>query len=112
MLMPHLNEVYDAAKYWLPVITVITLIVRAYRNAKHGITEWANQLFNNHLTHIQIATESTAASLKEMVTYQKASAESVKKVAEDLELHEKQDLEIQGKILTGIEVIKEIAKIN
>jgi len=107
-------EIYNQLKYWIPLTTVCTMIYRAYRQASKSITDWADKLMSNHLTHIQAATERSAVLLEEVrdnqaVQLEKAiyTAESVQKVAVDLEHHEQEDGKVQHDILTALEVLKD-----
>jgi hypothetical protein len=50
---------YEAVKFWLPLITIIGLIVKAYGSAKNNIGEWAHTLLNNHLSHLEAAATAT-----------------------------------------------------
>lgn len=54
------NLLYGELKFWLPLLTFSGLIVKAYLNFRKSTTEWMNQLLDNHLTHIQKATQTTS----------------------------------------------------
>src|SRR5208282_5633904 len=104
------NQMYDAIKFWLPITTAFTVVYGAYRNVLTKVTIWGNQLLENHLTHIQSATEDSARVLKEVRDNQATqlvqattTAVAVAKVAVDLEKHEEADGEVQQKILTALE---------
>ena len=98
---------YEAIKYWLPVTTAFTLIVKAYSSAKKGVGMWAHKLLANHLQHIQNNTEKSCVLLGQIVDFQKKAQNSIENVAIDLKDHVKSDDEIQGRILTGIEILKD-----
>lgn len=55
---------YEAVKFWLPLMTIGTLLVKAYLTTKKNIGGWAEKLLSNHLSHIQKATETTVAETK------------------------------------------------
>jgi hypothetical protein len=55
---------YEILRWWLPIITVITLVVKAYLSVKKSIGEWTNKLLDNHLAHIEKASISTEAETK------------------------------------------------
>jgi len=59
------NVFYEAIKFWLPMTTALTLVVKAYLGAKRGVSGWAEQLLSNHLSHIQTATETTVQETRE-----------------------------------------------
>jgi hypothetical protein len=84
---------YAAVKFWLPLLTAFGLVIKAYGSTKRGITAWADTLMNNHLSHIQAATEETARLLRDAI---KSDEE-----------HRKADLEVLQEIKTGIEVLKD-----
>jgi hypothetical protein len=50
---------YETIKFWLPLVTVGGIVIKAYLSAKKGIGEWAHSLLTNHLSHIEQATVST-----------------------------------------------------
>jgi len=108
------TQIYDAVKYWLPVTTFFTVGYSAYRSVLAKVTIWGNKLLENHLKHIQSATEESAKVLKEVRDNQISQgvkvdlvAAHVAKVANDLEKHEEADGEVQHQILTALEVLKD-----
>jgi hypothetical protein len=58
--LQHFGTVYTELKYWLPLLTIGTIIWKA----KSAITVWADTLLNNHLHSIQAATQSTETETK------------------------------------------------
>lgn len=50
---------YAGLKFWLPLASAFALIIKAYGTAKKNVSEWADKLLNNHLTHIEAATGAT-----------------------------------------------------
>ena len=58
--MSDIGYIYQEAKYWLPLVTIITLGWKA----KAAITVWADSILNNHLHSIQVATQSTETETK------------------------------------------------
>lgn len=84
---------YAALKFWLPIITAFTMVYKAYGSAKTGITAWADKLLNNHLSHIQSATEETANLMRESI-----QADSK---------YREQDARVQQEIITGIEILRD-----
>lgn len=73
--------------------TAFGLVIGAYRSAAKGITSWADKLLNNHLSHIQIATEQTAMLL--------AQAQKDQKEYQD------KDARVQQTIVTSLEILKD-----
>lgn len=61
--MSDLNAMYGELKFWLPMISGFSLAAGIWFKAKKSMQEWASKLLDNHLSHIQTATENTAASL-------------------------------------------------
>jgi hypothetical protein len=86
-------DVYAALKFWLPMVTAFGLIIKAYHSAAGGITSWADKLLNNHLSHIQAATEKTAALLEQSQKEQKA--------------YQEKDALVQHDITTSLAILKD-----
>ena len=105
-MSPFVLSALETLRWWVPLVSVSVLVWKAYADAKKSVREWADKLFENHLAHIQAASEQGAASLQRLVEYQHDSAVAVQKVAVDLEAHEQQDARVQAEILSGIEVLK------
>jgi hypothetical protein len=58
--LQHFGTAYTELKFWLPMVTVVTI----FWKAKSAITVWADTLLNNHLHSIQTATQSTEVETK------------------------------------------------
>jgi len=58
--LQHFSTAYTELKYWLPMVTIGTIIWKT----KSAITVWADQLLNNHLYSIQEATKNTETETK------------------------------------------------
>lgn len=99
--------IYEAAKYWLPLLSITTLVYRAYRKATRGITMWADKLMFNHLTHIQTATEKSATLLEEVRDDGKRTIELTLQVARDLKDYQALTGKAQGDILRDLAVLKD-----
>jgi len=116
---------YELIKYWMPWIGGGWLVLKAgywikdqIDTVQQGVTEWGHKLLNNHLSHIETATARTVTLLEEVRDNQlslsareEEVAKHVKQVVEDLKLHEKEDQDLQGKILTGIDILKDRTKV-
>lgn len=59
---------YDAVKFWLPLLSAFALVWKAYSGAKKNVSDWAETLFSNHLSHIQAATETTVEETRQTNT--------------------------------------------
>ncbi len=130
------EQLYDQAKYWLPLITIFSLLVHAYRTTGKKLTTWAESIIsskvdpvivllkgvnteivemnNNHLAHIESATKETLTVLTSMhesqlrvEDKQDKVAAKIEQVTDDLRDHEKDDNRIQGEILASLEVLKD-----
>ena len=107
-------DFYTALKFWLPMVSAFGLVIGAYRSGKRGITEWADALLNNHLSHIQVATESTArfsentaGLLVEIRNAGTAQATAVERVRMDLLKHEEEEAIVQRQIALDLAVLKD-----
>jgi len=112
---------YNAVKYWLPLVSVALVVFRVLVWIRNKINAtiastaaWGERLLHNHLLHIQTATEESVVILKEVRDNQseqldkaKVTAAAVEKVAVDLEKHENAEGEVQQKILTALEILKD-----
>ena len=103
--MVNLSDFYDALKFWLPIITGFTLIYKLVDKGVNAFGDWADKLLDNHLTHIQAATESTAESLKQLVSLHGMTAKAITKVADDLREHEDKDDRVQGEIAKNVAIL-------
>jgi len=59
--LQHFGTAYSEIKFWLPLITIITVFYKA----KTAVSGWADTLLNNHLSGIEKATVSTVTETKE-----------------------------------------------
>lgn len=91
-----LHFIYEELKYWLPVVTLMTLVVKAFFSSKRAVGEYADKLLNNHLAHIEAYSERAALA-----------SESGAKSAENLAKQIGEMARDQRDILTGIEVLKD-----
>lgn len=56
---------YEFLKWWLPIISAFTIIIRGWRTVVDRVTGWAEKLLNNHLHHIEANTAEAATALRE-----------------------------------------------
>jgi hypothetical protein len=108
-----LLEIYEQLKFWLPVSTFLALVYKAYTKAKDGVSMWAETLLDNHMAHIQGASErasdavvSLASYHKDMLESQKDLVKTLSSVKEDFHEYSRENARTQAAIATGIEVIK------
>jgi hypothetical protein len=113
--MIHLNwmDVYEHVKFWLPVSTAAGLLYRWYANLKRGVSKWADTLLDNHMVHIQSASEKASEAVVELAGYHKEMLDSQQKLVvaltdmqSDVHEHFSEDRKITAQVATGIEVIK------
>ena len=64
LLIASTYTAYELIKWWLPLVTAGTIVVKAYLTAKKSISEYAEKLLNNHLAGIETATKSTEVETK------------------------------------------------
>lgn len=81
----QINDVYEAVKYWGPLAGAFLMVYRSYKKAGQKLTEWADKLLNNHLHHIQEATQATVMLLRDMKEQDSQVAERVENVRINLE---------------------------
>jgi hypothetical protein len=109
---------YAALKFWLPMGTAFGLVIKAYRSLTTGVTSWADKLLNNHLSHIQAATESTASLtkiaaetsaqlLREILIESRRAAVASSQVQRDLKEYQNKDADTQRDIVTALAVLKD-----
>lgn len=75
--MIDIAMVYTGLKYWLPLISAFGLVMKGWKSAKAEISKSMDTLLNNHLSHIQTATETTVTETKktnELLTARHAEA--------------------------------------
>lgn len=65
MILLGTYTAYEILKFWLPVVSAFSLVIKAYFSMKKSIGAWANRLLDNHLSHIETATASTEQETKE-----------------------------------------------
>lgn len=65
--------IYALVKFWLPVITAFGLVIKGFHLASVGVSNWADRLLNNHLSHIEDSNERAATAISELASYHKES---------------------------------------
>lgn len=102
----NLPQLYAALVYILPIGTFLGFVVKAYLTAKQTISEWANTLLDNHMSHIQNAAEKASNSLAEMSETNKEICATMKEMRNDFQQNQREMVDVQHDILTGIEILK------
>ena len=104
---------YEQLKFWLPVVTFFTLLVKGYISMKKAAQSWANTMPDNHMAHIQASSERASTAVTELAGYHKEMLDQQRELVNNMTLmqrdfheHVAGDLRVQSAILTGIEVIK------
>jgi hypothetical protein len=112
--MTDLNMIYNEAKFWLPMITIFTIVIKAYLNGKKSVSEWADSLLNNHLHGIEQATKSTEVETKttnkllsEAAQRELATAGKVDMVQNTLHEHHGRELQVWQSVAEALTVLKE-----
>ena len=105
--MMNAGQFHDALTYWLPLLTICTIVYRAWNKATARVGAYADKLLKNHLSHIQENTAASAALLTEMRDGSKQTLELTRTVHESLNLHMADDLKIQGEILKDLAILKD-----
>ena len=112
--------IYDAVKFWLPIVTGTGIIIKAYLTAKKNASEWLERIMNRQLGHLEVSTEHAAKAVVELAGFHKDMLESQKEMVRsqgdvlgvikdmhaDFQHHVSEDVRVQSQILTGIEILK------
>jgi hypothetical protein len=108
------NMVYAAIKYWLPMTAFFTLVIRGWRSLKTSLTDGMDKLLNNHLSHIQLATEKTVsetektnALLLKSAQHDATVADKVSSVATKLEEHSDRELQVWNSVVKTLAVLED-----
>jgi len=112
--MSDLNAIYNEAKFWLPMITVFTIVIKAYLSGKKNVSDWADSLLNNHLHGIEQATKSTEEETKktnslltEAAQRDIATAGKVDMVQSTPHEHHGRELQVWQTVAEALTVLKE-----
>lgn len=107
-----LLTLYAIIKFWAPILAFFGLVYKGYQNAKSGAAKWANNLLDNHMTHIQEAVEQSSASMVSLAGYHKDLLDSQNKMlvemssmSRDFHDHCRDDRDFQAKMNTALEVL-------
>jgi hypothetical protein len=110
---------YELIRWWLPIITVITLVVKAYLSVKKSIGEWTNKLLDNHLAHIEKASISTEAETKvtnkllTQVSEQHATLEKkVDAVFTNMNMHQERQLQMWDGVAKTLAILEDRSSVR
>lgn len=106
--------IYGIIKFWLPIITLLGLIIKGFRIASQRVSDWANTLLDNHMKHIQDAAEKAAGAVVELSAYHRNNIDLQKNLVAEfstmshsLNTFCRDFTVMQQQVLTGIEVLKD-----
>ena len=106
--------IYAVVKFWLPAITAVILVIKGmlavhkfFSKMRTDVSEWAGQMLDNHMAHMQDAVERGAKAVEQMNVTMKTFAGELTQLRKDFQDHTKEDLRVQTAILTGLEVLKD-----
>lgn len=106
--------IYAIIKFWLPIVTVLTLLVKAFNTIVGRVSEWANKLFDNHMNHIQDSVEKAAVAVVQLVECQKGYLDTQTKIVSeistmrsDFAASSKELMQGHHQMMMGIEVLKD-----
>jgi len=107
-------SIYALITFWLPIITAVSLSIKAFlairkmfRSTKTAISEWANALLDNHMTHIQAAVEDASKSIGQMAESNRELVTTMKEMRTDFQQSYRENDRKQTVILTSLEVLKD-----
>jgi len=88
-------------------------ILKAYFSMKKSVGNWANTLLDNHMSHIQVASEQSSKAITELAGYhremlgtQEKMITSMERMSEDFREHTRDDERTQGSILLSLRAIE------
>lgn len=105
--MSDLNVLYTEAKFWLPLLSIFGLVIKAYVNGKKSVSEWADSLLNNHLHGIENNTKSTESETKETNKLLRDYAGKLDTVQGTLHAHHERQLQVWHGVTEALVVLKE-----
>jgi hypothetical protein len=105
------STAYEILKWWLPIITAFTLVIKGWSTVVKSVTEWAEKLLNNHLHHIQDNTAEAAELLRdthaEFKTLRADQATAFADSRRDMMAFMDANNKIQQSILLNLEVLRD-----
>jgi hypothetical protein len=101
--LQHFGTAYSEIKFWLPLITIITVFYKA----KTAVSGWADTLLNNHLHGIEQATASTVTETKETNVLLRDSSGKLDMIQNTLADHQTKNLQVWQGVVESLVVLKE-----
>jgi hypothetical protein len=101
--LQHFGSVYSEIKYWLPMVTIGTVIWKA----RAAVTQWADKLFSNHLSHIESATVSNAEEAKQTNVLLRDHSGKLEAVQNTLSAQHDKQLQVWAGVTEALIVLKE-----
>ena len=101
--LQHFGTAYSEIKFWLPLITIITVFYKA----KMAVSGWANTLLNNHLHGIEQATASTVTETKQTNILLKDQSGKLEMVQNTLSAQHDKQLQVWAGVTEALIVLKE-----
>jgi hypothetical protein len=101
--LQHFGTAYSEIKFWLPLITIITVFYKA----KTAVSGWADTLLNNHLHGIEQATVSTVTETKETNVLLRDSSGKLDMIQNTLADHQAKNLQVWQGVVESLTILKE-----
>lgn len=99
----HFGTAYSEIKFWLPLITIITVFYKA----KTAVSGWADTLLNNHLHGIEQATVSTVTETKETNVLLRDSSGKLDMIQNTLADHQAKNLQVWQGVVNSLSVLED-----
>lgn len=91
----HWIVLFGYLKLWVPSFGGLYLAFKLYTSVSHGVSEWANTLLDNHMKHIQDASERIANSMDLMATDHRESLELQRDLVHEIR-EQRNDIRVLG----------------
>ena len=101
--MHDLNLIYQELRWWLPMLTIGTIIWKA----KKALTTYADALLTNHLAHIQTATMSTEVETKRTNTLLEDNTGKLNMLQNTVAEHNEKEAIVWQGVVESLIILKE-----
>lgn len=105
--------VYNFIKFWLPLTTLIGLVIKGYFHATNRFYNWANAIIESNTKTIAERVDKAGTAVLEMASYHKAMVDSqstvnttINQLSDTFHDHKLDVLRNHTMLLAGIEIIK------
>ena len=109
--------VWNIVKWWGPILGALFALVKfgfwarkQYDDIRDSVSGWAHQLLNNHMIHIQAATEASAKTLEAVKELSAAAARSLEEHRLAEREHYTSSIKVLGEIRDVVQESKEITE--